>query len=450
MASVRASAAYRIAFTCSAAFALAILLLGGAVYLAADSAFRTQRDSAIQEAIVALKSQPDLAALRREVSEREASASTEALGFAVFDRAGRRIAGSMVTSRPPLGWSTIVFRDPAEGEDSAHALAVARDDGSRIVVAADSETIEVIDATILELFSVAFVAVLLVGLCGALLLGSYLRRRLGAISRTARAVVAGDLAQRVPIGAADDEFDQVGHALNTMLDRIAHLMENLRQVSSDVAHDLRTPLLRLRNRLEQVGTVEGAAEKAIEQGDALLALFTAILRISEVEGGALVQSFAPVDLSLLATDVAESYAPAMADSDHALSWSIEPGICVLGHRELLAQAIGNLLDNVRVHTGQGTAARLILAGIGTVAQVTVVDDGPGVPAADHERILQRFARTEASRTKAGNGLGLSLVAAITAAHGGTIAIARGTVGLGVTLALPRSHSGGGYAQVGKL
>lgn len=438
MRKFRVSAAYRIAFTYSVTFALAILLLGGAVYFAADSVFRNQRDEAIRAEIAGLVTQTSATTLHRDIAERESSASTDGFGYALFDRGGHRIAGSMVTSRPRLGWSSITFIDPTEGPDQARALTVSLSDGRRLVVAVDSETIEEIDATILELFSGAFVVVLLIGLSGALVLGSYLRRRLGTISGTARAVIAGDLQQRVPLGARDDEFDQVGRALNAMLDRIADLMENLRQVSSDVAHDLRSPLLRLRNQLEQVGTVPGATEKAIEQGDAVLALFTAILRISEVEGGALTQSFTRVDLSALATDVADSYAPAMADNRRTLVWAIEPGLIVMGHRELLAQAIGNLFDNVQIHTGEGTTASLTLTSQNNTVALTVADDGPGVLASEHPRILQRFARAETSRTRPGNGLGLSLVAAVAAAHGGRVTIAPTAVGLHVTLALPRA------------
>lgn len=438
MAKWRSSAAYRIAFTYSTAFALAILVLGAAVYFAADAEFRSQRDSAIAEESEELRDEVDSVQLRREIAERESDHPTAALGFALFDPAGRRVAGSLVTQRPAIGWSTITFIDPAEGPDAARALTVALRDGSRLVVAADSEMIETIDATILELFAGGFVAVLLVGIVGALLLGAYLRQRLERISGTAHAVIAGDLTRRVPVAARDDEFDEVGRALNTMLDRTAQLMENLRQVSSDVAHDLRTPLLRLRGQLEQVGTVEGAAERAIAQGDAVLALFTAILRIAEVESGGLVASFAPIDLSALVADVTADYLPVMIDSGHALGWSVAPDVWVRGHRELLAQAIGNLLDNVRVHTPACTSAHCTLAADGANAHLTVFDDGPGVRAADRQRILQRFARAEASRTLPGNGLGLSLVAAVATAHGGSTLVGEDDLsGLRLTLTLPR-------------
>jgi signal transduction histidine kinase len=222
-----------------------------------------------------------------------------------------------------------------------------------------------------------------------------------------------------------------------MLDRITQLMENLRQVSSDVAHDLRTPLLRLRNQLEQVGTVEGAARRAIEQGDALLALFASILRIAEIESGALTWSFVPTDISALARDMAESYAPALFDGGRVLTWTIDADVLVVGDRTLLAQAIINLLDNAGRHTPPGTNIELVLSCDARLAFLSIADNGPGVAHADRERILQRFVRGEASRTTPGNGLGLSLVSAVAAAHGGGVAVNDNEPGFRLLLTLPR-------------
>jgi signal transduction histidine kinase len=208
-------------------------------------------------------------------------------------------------------------------------------------------------------------------------------------------------------------------------------------VSSDVAHDLRTPLLRLRNQLDQVGRIAGAEERAIELGDEMLRLFAAILRIAEVEGGGLQRGFAPVDLSALTADVAESFAPALADSGHTVDWTIAPGIAVSGDRELLAQLIANLLDNVQVHTPAGTTVRLQLLADGGTARLSAQDDGPGVAASDRAQLLRRFFRAEASRTTPGNGLGLSLVAAVAAAHDGAVACEDAQPGLRMIITLPR-------------
>lgn len=198
--------------------------------------------------------------------------------------------------------------------------------------------------------------------------------------------------------------------------------------------NLPTPLMRLRN---QVGRVDGAAERSIEKADSLLALFAAILRIAEVEGGGSALARAPLDLSELAIDVAEAYQPALLDSGHHLASSITPGVWVAGDRERLAQVMADLLDNARVHTPAGTAVRLSLNADPQAARISVADDGPGVPTADRERILRRFARGEASRTTPGHGLGLSLVCAVAAAHGGDVEVADASPGLRVTVRLPR-------------
>lgn len=433
------SAAYRIAFLYSAAFAAAILVLGIAVYFAADAEFRRARDRAIADEVTALLHEGSGGRLAAEVRERERAKATGSFGYALFDAAGRRIAGSLDTPRPEPGYGFVTFHDPYEGVDTARADTIALADGGRLVVAVDSEVIEEIDRTILIIFAIAFAVVLVVGVAGALILGSYLRRRLGAISGTARAIVFGNFERRVPIGPSGDEFDEVGMAINAMLDRIAALMENLRQVSSDVAHDLRTPLLRLRNQLERVGTVDGAATRAIEQGDELLKLFGAILRISEVEGGALAQTFVAVDLSALAEDVVEGFLPAVVDSGRTLYARLSPDVFALGDRELLAQALANLLDNAIVHTPPGTHITVTLDAGEAAVRLTVADDGPGVSPTDRARLTQRFFRAEASRTTPGNGLGLSLVAAVASAHRGEVGIGEQPGGLRVNITLPRAQ-----------
>jgi len=435
--SLRASAAYRIAFTYAAALAAAILLLGTAVYFAADAEFRRQQDQAISIEVADLIQEGGRGELAREITEREKGRMPKAFGYALFDHDGKRIAGALETPRPQSGFSRITFDDPQEGPDTARAKAVDLGNGDRLVVAVDTEAVESIDATILTLFGLAFVVVVLIGLCGALLLGRYLRHRLSAISSTANAIVAGDLNQRMPVKPDGDEFDAVALALNAMLERIARLMENLRQVSSDVAHDLRTPLLRLRGLLEQVGSVDGAAERAIDEGDDLLRLFESILRIAEVEGGGLKRSFRRLDLSALTENVADGFLPAISDSDRMFEWEIEPSIVILGNGELLAQSIANLLDNTRVHTPPGTHIALSLQASQDAAILSIADDGPGVEPADQEAIFRRFFRSEASRTTPGNGLGLSLVAAVASAHGGQVTAQVSQSRFAITMVLPR-------------
>jgi signal transduction histidine kinase len=272
-----------------------------------------------------------------------------------------------------------------------------------------------------------------------LLLGAYLRRRLQAIAGTAEAIIGGDMERRIPVGPRNDEFDRLARSLNAMLERIAGLLDNVRQVSSDVAHDLRTPLARLRNQLETglAGDRSGVVADAIRRVDELLSLFAAILRIAEVESGNIRALFGRVDLSALLRELAESFAPAMADQGHELSWSVDPGLVTHGDRELIAQAVINLLDNAQRHTPKGTGIRLALHAADGRVRLSVADKGPGVPVSDRELIVRRFTRLDQSRTTPGHGLGLNLVAAVARLHSAGLDFEDNRPGLVVTLDFPR-------------
>jgi signal transduction histidine kinase len=376
--------------------------------------------------------------------------------YAVFTPDGRRILGGLQARRPQLGVHSIMFLDPREGPDSGRGAGIDLSSSERLLVAADADWIERIDRTVITVFGIAFAAACALGLTGALFLARDLRRRLQAISRTAEAIIGGNVRMRMPIGARRDEFDNLALTLNRMLDRIEGLLENLRQVSSDVAHDLRTPLARLRTRLEE-GALKSAKnectaaviEDSINQVDEVLSLFAAILRIAEVEAGETRRYFKSVDLSGLLTELAESYAPAIEDGGRTLLSSIASGVAVEGDRELLAQAIINLVENAQRHTPPGSSVRLSLTSSATTVFVQVTDDGPGVPAAELASITKRFSRVEASRSTAGYGLGLNLVRAIAKLHDGRLVLKNVHPGLSAIIELPageRSASLAGSEQ----
>jgi signal transduction histidine kinase len=438
------SAAYRISFVYSAAFASAILLLGLVLFEAMHLDFTRQLDTTLRDEASTLvaESRDDEGELRDAIAQRESSGSGDRLLYAVFGPDRRHILGSLRTGFPPLGLHDLVFDDPREGPDSARGLAVDLSGGKRLLVAADRERLEQIDRTIISVFAAAFLLILLLGAAGALTLGGYLRRRLGAISDAAESIVEGEMGRRMPVGPRGDEFDRLARSLNAMLERIEGLVENVRQVSGDIAHDLRTPLARLRNALEKGLAADatersGIVEDALHRIDDVLALFAAILRIAEVESGQIRRTFTMVDVSGLAHEVAESYAPAIADGGRRFLWAIEPGLEVAGDRELLAQALVNLIENAQRHTPPGTEIRLSATGGPSWVTLAVTDDGPGVPEEDMERIVRRFIRLEASRTTPGHGLGLNLVAAIARLHGGRLRFAGNFPGLQVIFELPR-------------
>lgn len=446
MSRLLASAAYRVSFIYSAAFALAILVLGVAVYYAADAAFRAQRDVGIVEEAAGLMREYDeggLPDLADAIIRREKHNPTDGYHYAVFDATGQRMVGALATEKPLPGVHDVIVARPNQTPESQRAVGFALPGKAMLVVAIDNAAVERLDRTILALFAVAFVLVLLLGAAGALLLGGYLRRRLSHISGAAQAIMAGDMARRITVSPQDDEFDQLATALNAMLDRIARLLDNLRQVSSDVAHDLRTPLARLRSQIESALDGSGDAQahrralkRALAQSDDLLALFAAILRITEIESGALKRHFALVDLSHLASDLVESYAPAVADGGRTIMARIAPGLAVWGDRELIAQAAINLLDNAQRHTPPGTCITVEAGRAGNDVVLTIADDGPGVSAADRPLIARRFARLDQSRTTPGHGLGLNLVAAIAAVHDGKLEIDDNQPGLRVRVILP--------------
>jgi signal transduction histidine kinase len=443
------SAAYRIAFVYSAAFAIAIAILGAIIFWAMHVAFTRQLDTMIKDEAAALVSEyhaDGASELAEAIAKREAISSRDRLLYAVFGADGRRIAGHLLTDRPELGLHDITFIDPREGADAGRGFAVGLGGGTRLLVAADRERVEQIDRTVISVFLAGFGLVVLFGIAGALTLGGYLRDRLGAISNAAEGVAAGHLGARMPVGARGDEFDRLASSLNAMLERIEGLIENVRQVSSDIAHDLRTPLARLRNQLERglSGNDDPAAQRqviedSIHRVDEVLGLFAAILRIAEIESGKIRHSFGPVNLSALTAELAESYAPAVSDGGRTLEWDVQPDIVIAGDRELLAQALVNLIENAQRHTPEGTAICIELAASDGTRRLSVSDDGPGVPAEDRDRIVQRFIRLEGSRSAPGHGLGLNLVAAVARLHAARLSFGDNGPGLVVSIEFPEGR-----------
>ncbi len=431
------SAANRIAILTALAFALATFAIGVAVYFAANSAFQNELDNVIEQANVSLLSiyaDDGLDGLAESIAARERSPSNT-LAFAVFGRDGRKLAGTLDTPMPTAGWQRIQFRDPEDGTAPARALATTLRGGSRLVVAADLDPAEEIARTILTVFSLGFMAMLVIAAAFALVLGRYLKRRLERIAKGSRAFASGNLTGRAAVGRHGDEFDQLAETLNSMLDRIAALLRNLQQVTTDLAHDMRTPMSHLRNHLERMrdspeGNRGEMIEVAIDKSDELLSLFAAILRISELEHVDLKHHFGLLDLSELVRGLAETHEPLAEDSGHELlTISDEKPVIVHGDRELLAQACINLIQNALRHTPPSSRIELGATYEDGHPTLFVRDNGIGIPDQDRKRVLDRFVRLEAARSTSGNGLGLSLVKAIAEAHGAQLFLRDAAPGL---------------------
>jgi signal transduction histidine kinase len=264
---------------------------------------------------------------------------------------------------------------------------------------------------------------LLLGLVGGALIGRNMLARLDSINRTSKEIIAGDLSRRVPVTASHDEFDTLAENLNRMLDRIERLMSGVREVTDSVAHDLRTPLNRLRNRLEtalrhmgQAGEQREELEAAVEDTDRLIATFNALLLIAEADAGVAREAMTNVDISSVARDVADLYAPLAEEKGIELSVAADRAITINGNRNLISQALVNLADNAIKYTGAEGRVTIRASESGGMATLTVADTGPGIPAAERVHVVERFVRLEASRHSPGTGLGLSLVAAVARLH----------------------------------
>lgn len=445
MAKLLRSAAYRVAFTYSAAFALAVLLLGIGVYVLADRNFRREQDRTLQpEAARVLREYKEggLTDLAASIAKREARPHNN-FSYAVIARDGRHLTGSTELAQVGPGLHSTTVRHHGGSPLSARTLGTALGDEAVLYVIIDSAELDRLEGEILLLFGGGFALILVLGIGGALLLGRHLKRRLDHIAVTAQAIRAGDLGKRIAVSTGDDEFDRVGMSLNAMLDRIDELVTDLRQVSSDVAHDMRTPLSRLRGEIEaglnaapDNEAQHRALERALERSDAMLTLFGAILRIAEIEGQASADFTADIDLAALATTVCDMYGPAVEDGGRSLALDAPAPAMVRGNRELLIQAISNLLDNAQSHTPAGTAIRVSVGQGDEGAWLSVADNGAGVPDADRARIAQRFVRLDKGRSGPGHGLGLNLVATIVRAHGSALRIEDNRPGLRILLIFP--------------
>ncbi|MGH8396682.1 MAG: ATP-binding protein [Gammaproteobacteria bacterium] len=300
--------------------------------------------------------------------------------------------------------------------------------------------------TILALTVTAVILVLIAGfLCGALV-GRGVLRRLQGVTRTADTIMSGDLSQRIPEEHGTDEFDALAGKLNAMLERIEKLMKATREVTENVAHDLRNPLTRLRGRAEMALMKNGdtilqreALQKAIEETDAVVATLNAILSIAQIESGAR-RDWTDVDLAAVCHGVAELYEPLAEEKQIHFTTRIGEAVLVKGNRQLIAQAISNLLDNALKYTSSGGGITFSLAGKEIQTTVTVADTGPGIPENLREKALQRFVRLDTSRSQPGNGLGLSLVKAVADQHGATLNLGDNTPGLRVRLSFRNGNA----------
>lgn len=365
--------------------------------------------------------------------------------FYLLQAPNRRVLVGNLPGMPPVeGAVDFVPRTEKPVPDAEPAkltgFGLTLPDGSFLLVAQDANRLTEMQRAIIRAFVWTSGLTLLLAIAGGVLIGSSFLRRIDTITRTSRAIMEGDLSARIPVRGTHDEIDQLVSSLNAMLSRIQQLMDGLRQVSSDIAHDLRTPLGRLRQHLEDArerarttADYDASTDAAIAEADELLETFAALLRIAQAEAGAQRRGFSEVDLSDLVRSVGEAYQPAAEDSDHRLDCTIEDGIPLTGDRQLLAQMTSNLVENALHHTPADSKVSLALRRNGTGFELEVADNGPGIPASEHAKVFDRFYRLDRSRSTTGSGLGLALVKAIASLHGLSIRLEDRKPGLSVIL-----------------
>lgn len=443
-ASFRFAALYVLLFVVSAA------ILGIAVFLTARGSIEQQMAASVQSDAAFLSSEyrlGGLAHLRALISARQRE--PDAPDYLLQDAAGQRLAGEIAAQsglRP--GWTHLRANEAGfdlERPERLRALVVDLGGGLLLAVGDDLSRIAEVEEAIISAFAWVVGLAVVLGIGGGILLSRTFLARVDSIGRTAEAIIAGDLTQRIPLHG-DGDFDRLAATLNRMLDRINGLMETLRQVSSDVAHDLRTPLSRLYQKLDDArNNARSAAEYALAvQGalldaEALMGTFSALLRIAQVEGAAPRAAFRMVDLSAVVEAVIDAYRPDAEDGGHIIRDIVPAGIMVHGDKELLTQAVANLVENALRHTPSGSTLRLHLEGAAAGGcRLILEDDGPGVAEQDMPRLTHRFYRAERSRTTAGNGLGLSLVAAVADLHSARLRFESLSPGLRVVLVFPKA------------
>ncbi len=411
--------AARLTLTYTAVFAASVLVLFAIVVWSASGFMQRQIDQTVGNEIDEIRADmraPGSGGGRAVVSG--LALHSPGLGYLLQAPSGRVLAGNLPAMAARLGDRVITGR---HGRIRGRGMFLA--DGSFLFVGmSDFEETEMREA-IARAFGVGCLAVLVLSAAGGLVVSLSVLRRVEAISRTSREIMGGDLGRRVARDGSGDEFDHLAASLNAMLERIATLMAGLRRMSGDIAHDLRTPLSRLRGRLERAragvmtqAALRQALDEAIADADGILATFGALLRIVQIESGSRRSGFGPVALSKLLEELAEAYGPVAEAAGQSIASAIEDGLAVVGDRELLTQLFVNLIENAVRHTPPATHILLAARGRRDGVEVVVADDGPGVPQDMRERVLAPFFRLEASRTTPGNGLGLGLASAIAALH----------------------------------
>jgi signal transduction histidine kinase len=373
--------------------------------------------------------------------------------YLVTTHNGDNIVGNIAAlpANLSLGSDAVETKYRLPNETEASHLALMRQfvlpGGFRLLVGHDIEDRQVLSEILRRALGTSLFWLVLVGTLGGLSVAYRVLERVDMMSGSARRIMAGDLNERLAVNGTGDELDRLAANFNAMLERIGELMTGLREVSDNIAHDLKTPLTRLRNRAEEVLRSNATSERyrealtgIIEESDGLIRVFDALLMIARAEAGYSSDDMEQFDAGQVTKDIAEMYEPVAEEQGARLEVEAEPGLIICGNRELLGQAVVNLVDNALKH-GVPSRDGVVTASarrVGDKVEIAVADRGPGIATADRERVTGRFVRLESARSRPGSGLGLSLAAAVARLHHGALRIEDNEPGLRVVLTLPAS------------
>lgn len=432
-----------------ALFLVATVGTGLATYFASSAAMQRLVDRRIAEESFQIAGRDETApveVIANRIAAEAGNRDSADLGMVLEDASGRHLAGNIHLRRTlPTGYSNLDRDEEIEGLTQGRAYVRNIGRGLRLVVIGETEPIDDYLSARKKSYILGYGSIMLVVVAGLIMFGKTVSGRILETRRIVDAIIDGDLRQRVPVAGTHDTFDQQAEAFNRMLDRITQLMAEIRNVTNDISHELRTPLARLRNQLaliqwrEDAEPVRQPLGEAIAQADDLLAMFTAILRIAEVEGGARRAGFERLSLGEIAREVHELLEGIADESGHRLRLGCCDEAMLTGDRMLLTQMVVNLVENSIRHTPEGSTIELSVTEGPDEIRLTVVDDGPGIPDEDRAKVLRRFGRLDRSRRGEGHGLGLPLIDAIARLHGGSLQLADAGPGLAATVLLSTNH-----------
>jgi signal transduction histidine kinase len=412
---------YALVFALFSSFVMGVLL--AVIYWWVSSLLERHLDEGIEAQLQVLRAaleQDGRDSMAGLVRHHQENYPDSPLHFLLQDRSGAVLAGDLPPTEVGEGWHDIALLRSGADFDDRRRLLRGRgewlDEDLFVLVTNDTRDVGLTRMLILRSFAIALGATVALALGGGFVIGRVLLQRVEAVNRTARAIMEGDLSQRIPMAAGRDELGGLAESLNRMLGRIEELMANLQDVTSNIAHDLRTPLGRLRQHLEAsrvkphaAAEYEGVIDAAMEETDTILRTFEAMLRIAQIEAGARRARFANVDLTDITENVVDAFAAVAEDEGKRLEAVVEKGVDVHGDRELLTQMLANLIENGIRHTPPGTALAVRLDRSAHLARLVVSDTGPGIPAEERERVFTRFYRLDSRVALEDNDPGLAVV-----------------------------------------